>query len=530
MTRASNPRFSLNVYKLRDGITELAGLVDVSGFPYSAEIDIGEGATATLHYGASTGKPDWLQTLSVAALSPLEDLKTSAVSGILLARVDQRHFALTFGHAWQRVKHVGIEPNFGIRCVLNLAKVDSLRAIRRDRVAEAFIQAIEQIPDSDDINRFGMDIEKDLLRGVKASIDEGLNFGVWVAGADSFKASIDLSVESIAGYLLRCLTLWAQETYKKDFEWVDNISPIRDVALDEQLTIELAVQVAAKNPGLTLCVPDLLKWDDHDIFSFERKRPKQSPCANHLDLGHWVEFITAEKGGVTPETLAESSIYAYRMDETLLEKWPIKQCVHGLVSVDGRNYLAHGGHWFEINNDFVGRTNEKIDAIPSATIVLPCTTLSEKEGDYNLRASKDSGGSILLMDKRLIHHGGGKSKFEVCDLFTEDGHLVCVKPWGGQSGDLSHLFHQARNSIELINNDSVYRAKVRKYIESVEPKFVLSWDYICDEPKEAEVVLAILRGCAKQSLPFFAKLSLVSCVNDLRKMRFRASYLVISAA
>lgn len=137
---------------------------------------------------------------------------------------------------------------------------------------------------------------------------------------------------------------------------------------------------------------------------------------------------------------------------------------------------------------------------------------------------------MLLMDKKLIVHGGGKSKFEVCDLFTENGHLICVKPWGGKSGDLSHLFAQARNSIELINNDPLYRAKVRKYIDSVGPQFALSWDYICDEPKEAEVVLAILRGCPKGELPFFAKLSLASCVDDLRKMRFRAAYLVIGAA
>mgnify|MGYP003584022232 CR=1 FL=1 len=530
MAQASNPRFPLSLYKLRDGIADPAGFVDISGFPLSAEIDIGEGVVAKLYYGMSMGTPKWLQSLAATATSPLQELQASTVSGVLIAQVNQCHFALTFGHAWQRVRHTGIEPNFGIRCVLNLAKADSLRAIRRDRVAEAFIQAIEQIPDSDDINRFGMDVEKDLLRGVKAKIDESSNFGAWVAGADSFKASIDLNVESIGGYLIRCLSLWAQDAYKKDFEWVDNISPIRDVALEEKLAIVLAEQVAAKGKGLTLCVPDLLAWDDHDIFSFERKKPKHSPCANHLDLGQWVEFITAERGGVTPEVLEESSIYAYRMDGTLGDRWSVKQCVHGLISLDGRSYLAHGGHWFEIGNNFVARVDARIDAIKTATVALPTTALSEKEGDYNQRVSKDSGGAILLMDKKLISHGGGKSKFEVCDLFTENGHLVCVKPWGGKSGDLSHLFMQARNSVELINNDHHYREKVRKYIHDVGPKFALSWDYICDEPKDAEVVLAILRGCPKESLPFFAKLSLASCIDDLRKMRFTASYLVISAA
>lgn len=527
MARVSNPRFSLNIYKLREGTTRPEGLVDVAGFPYSAKVDIGEELVARLYYGASQGKPDWLQTLSSKTISPLEDLRTSSVSGVMLACVNQSHFALTFGHAWQRVRHVGIEPNFGIRCVLNIAAIDSLRAIRRDRVAEDFVQAIEQIPDSDDISRFGMDVDKDLLRGVKAKVDEGLGFGAWISGADSFKASIDLDHESIAAYLLRCLGLWRKDSYLKDFKWVDNISPVRDETLEERLAIVLAEQVATKNPALTLCVPDLLMWDDYDIFSFERKKSKQSPCANHLELEQWVGFITGKGGEVTRQILAENHIYAYKIDGVLKGKWPVSQCINGLVSLDGKCFLSHGGNWFEINNNFVDEVNEKIEKIPSATISLPLVNLSENERDYNARVSSCSGGAILQMDRKLISHGGGRSRFEVCDLFTEDGHLICVKPWGGKSGDLSHLFQQARNSIQLINKDDVYREKVRWYMETYGPNFKLSWDYICDEPRGAEVVLAVLRGCAKESLPFFAKLSLANCVGDLQTMRFKASYLVV---
>lgn len=529
MAQKVQPRFPLNVYKLRGEVVDPLSVVDVSGFPHVAEIAIGDGITAKLYYGLSLGTPKWFQVLSSIAKQSLEDMQASSVSAALVAQVGQHHFVLTFGHAWQRVKYNGIESNFGIRCVLNLAEPDSLRAIRRDRVAEATLQAIEQIPDSDEIDRFGMDLEKDLLRGVKAKVDESLGFGAWVAGGDAFKASVDLSSESIAGYLLRCFSLWGLDGYKKNFEWVDNILPIRDDILENRLKIELIRSIENNDRGLILCIPDLLTWDDHDFFSFERKKPKHAPCANHLDLRQWVEFAKAEKGEISSEILSDSYIYAYRMDGALSEKWPVFQCIHGLVLLDDRSYLAHGGHWFELNKDFVDRVNKKIADIPESNISLPSTTIREREGDYNERVAKESEEKILLMDKKLIHHGGGRSKFEVCDLFTEDGHLICVKPWGGESGNLSHLFLQARNSIELINNDLEYRDKVSRYIEHVAPKFLLSWNYICEEPKDAEVVLAILRGCTKDSLPFFAKLSMVSCVEDLRKMRFKATYIVINA-
>ena len=521
-------RFAVNVYLLKRRPNATQSLIEGSGLTQTLNIPVGLDVESTLYYGQVSGAPDWLKRLFALAPEAPPPPVGASVSGLLPIAVGGRELVLTFGHAWQKVKASIVEPNFGIRCVLNLAEEKSLRAIRRDRIAEDSLQAIEQIPDSDDISRFGMDLEKDLLRGVKAKIDPGLGFGAWVAGGDSFKASIDFLAEPVAKFILRCLELYEGDSYKKRFEWVDNISPLRDAALTELLVAELASQVAKKDVGITLSVPELLSWDDHDYFSFEKKKKGQAPCSNYLDISQWVEFAGSGGKEITSERIKVLKIYAYRQGGVEVEYWPVLQCLHGTVVHDKRTFLAHAGHWFELSEGFVAEINNRISKISLATINLAATNISEAEGVYNTRVAKDSKGTLMLMDKKLIWHGGGSSKFEVCDLFSEDGHLICVKQWGGGSGSLSHLFYQAKNAITLINNDPDFREKVRSYIDKENHKFTLTWEYICENPGDAQVVLAVMRGCQKENLPFFAKLALCDCVASLRTMRFSASYTVIN--
>ncbi|MFC5526758.1 DUF6119 family protein [Rhodanobacter ginsengisoli] len=525
-------RFALNIYLLKGDPCLAKEHVDMGGMTQSVEIKVGDEQTAVLHYGQMSGSPDWLARLFALAKEAPDALKSASISAILLVEANGRLFALTFGHAWQKVKISAVEPNFGIRCVLNLAEERSLRAIRRDRIAEESLQAIEQIPDSDGISRFGMNIEKDLLRGVKAKIDSDLGFGAWVAGADAFKTSIDLSTEYLTAFLSRCLKLHAMDEYKKRFSWVDNIAPLRNSSIEPILAQELSHLVTQKDVGITLSVPDLLSWDDHDYFSFERKRKGQAPCANHLELSQWVEYASAASADghtITVDDLNNRKIYAFRQGGLENDSWPVFQCLHGIVKYKNEVYLAHSGKWFILNRDFVDATNKRVTEIPHATLVLPSSTISEHEGAFNERAAMASGGHIMLLDKKLIPHGGGSSKFEVCDLLTQNGELICVKPWGGGSGSLSHLFYQAKNAIALLNNDASFRDKVRLYIDKADPTFTVIWDYICANAEQAEVVLAILRGCSKESLPFFAKLALCDCVSDLRSMRFKCTYAVIIA-
>jgi uncharacterized protein (TIGR04141 family) len=109
------------------------------------------------------------------------------------------------------------------------------------------------------------------------------------------------------------------------------------------------------------------------------------------------------------------------------------------------------------------------------------------------------------MDRKLIYHGGGQSKFEFCDLYTSDKDIIHVKRYGASSV-LSHLFAQGVNSAELFQTDPEFRQKVNAKLPE---------EYQIPDPLkrpnygEYRVVYAIVSDIdGDLNLPFFSKLSL----------------------
>lgn len=520
-------RLALNMYLLKDGVTDPYSVINVGGLSRQLSVPLGSGNDlATLHYGEVESNPEWFGVLSQqATATPIPQLTTKAASGLLLCLVNSRWFVISFGHGWQKVQSDSIETNFGIKCVLNLCEKNSLRAIRRDRVTDDFIQAIEQIPDEDNIYRFGIDVDRDLLRGVKARIPENLNFGTTVVGSDSFKAEIDLSAETLHAFLSRCHQLYVGNQYKQKFSWVDNVSAVRDSILIGDLDKVLTRAVGLGVTSLTMCVPVLLSWDDFDSFAFQKTKRGQAPIREPLTLNQWRASTQRIRRRVQITDLKDSYVFAYKQGEAGIQgKWPVFECIHGVVTHKKQPYLAHGGQWFKLSQDFVDEIELRVSKISNSGITLPTPLLSQTEGQYNVAAAQNSGGTLLYLDKQNVMFGGGRSRIEICDLLTTVGQIICVKPWGGASASLSHLFQQALVAAQLIVESSDFRQSA---VQQITNNFLPAWDSVCSSTTETEIVLAILRGPKKEALPFFAKVALVSTVSGLKRMRFNPTYLAL---
>lgn len=408
-----------------------------------------------------------------------------------------------------------------------MSEKNALKAIRRDRIGDDYLQAIEQIPGEDDIFRFGMDVQRDLLRGVRSVVAEDGKFGRFgrlVSGGDSFKAEIDISKEGIGNFSQRCLDLFEDQSYKKNFSWIDNVVPVRDKHLEDLLDSKLARAVSLGVKALVLCVPDLLAWDAFDIISFEPKR-KNAPVSMLLDVGHWREFMRLSGKVIDGDAINKCRVYCYLQgDPGLKKKWTIRECLHGTIKHKGELYLTHGAHWFKLAKEFVEKINQEIVSIPRSGVTLPPAGINVKEGDYNKSVVQGSNGAMQLLDKDVVWYGGGQSRFEICDLLTLNGELICVKPWGGKAASLSHLFQQAIASADLIAKSPDFVAKASQKISA---PFSSAWSSVCDRAVETEIVLAILRGPPKENLPFLAKLGLLHAVNTLIGLRFRPTYLEV---
>lgn len=516
-------RLALNVYLLKKS-SRLHEALDLNGFTPIGQVNVGAGKTSALYVRTSGSQPEWMRAMYALSQGFNNTYGSSSVQGLLPLRHKQRWFVITFGHSWQRVSLKHIEPGFGTRCVLNLAEADSLRSIRRDRVADASIQAIEQISDGDEISGFGMDIERDLLRGVKAQVDERHRFGFSVVGGDSFKGTIDFEADSLIGFCRRALRSFGRNDLSRKFPWFDKIKAVTDPSVTEALDERLAKAVSLGVRSVSLTVPDLLSWDQYDTFSFRASRRGAFPVAEPLTIGQWRSAHC--QGKVSIDAIARANVYAYKSGAAhLVEKWPLRACIGATIKFRGQVFVTQRGSWFRVEPSFVKQTNQFVADVAVDSKYFPrLASASETEGDYNTRVSRSFGSRYLLLDRKLVRVVD-RSSVEVCDLLRIDRALVCVKPWGGSSGSLSHLFNQAIVSAQLLRSSDEFCASVDALIPSGRFKDV--WQKCVDEPR-ATYVLAILRGVPATSLPFFAKVALVNCVRSLRQMRIDLRYAIIT--
>lgn len=514
---------SINLYLLQKGVDPLQE-INLRDFRRAFSVPVSRADRSILYYKVSGDEPEWLKSLKQLAGNVDDIGRSASPQALLFVRWKQRWFVLTFGHAWQRVANARIEPDFGTRCVLNIARPDSLVSIRRDRVADSSIQAIEQIPDTDDIHRFGMDVEQDMLRGVKAKIDESFGFGAFVVGGDSFKGTIDFSNDSILKFCRRLLRFYGMSAVSKNFSWFNKIKPVSDAIVISKLEDRLARALSLGVRSITLTIPEFLAWDQYDTFSFAKQKRGHAPVSEPLDPVHWRRAHVADR--VTSALVNSSFIYAYKLGRSdLVTKWPFRKCINSTIRLGAVTYVTQSGKWYRVHGDFIEEVGAAVAAIPKDNIYFPKVRAGETEGNYNTRMGSDFASRFFYLDKKLVHVTG-RSNIEACDLLRFDGGLVCVKPWGGKSQHLSHLFQQAIVAGQLIASHPPYIIGVSNVINR--PGFNAIWGRESAKPSGAVIVLAIIRGVPKEKLPFFAQVALINCARTLTQMRYEVRYTTIN--
>lgn len=514
----------LTLYLLEKG-KHPPSVLNLDNYQRSFEIKISVNETTHVYLKESGSPPDWLLDLGKISSTPPPEIFTNNLRGLFFLRIKQYWMVATFGHAWQMLSTAEIVRDFGVRCVLNLASLKSLKSIRRNRIASSALQAIEQIPDADDIARFGMDIEQDLLSGVKAKIDEDHRYGPSASGTSSLKVDVNTSIESIRSACERAFKVYHRRSYLKSFEWFEKIRPERRLNVIERLDRKLARAISLRVRSIVMCTPDLMAWDEFDTISYAPRKPKSKAVSQQLDSTQWRNSTGLKR--ISIDTLKERKIYAYKNDgASLVSSWPVLSCVHATLKLGSDIFTINNGSWYKLESSFVNRINNEISNISAEKYRLPKQVRNaalklENEGEYNARISKDFSSRYTLMDKKLIPIVG-HSTIEVCDLLRRDRTLICVKPWGGKSASLSHLFQQAIVSAQFISESAQYVKQVKDRIHDAGFKKI--WEDVCKDDNRPKFLLATLRGIPKEDLPFFAKVALVNCTKTLRQMRCTVAY------
>lgn len=471
-------------------------------------------------------KPKWSDLVEKLTGTEIEELSNKSSSAVLLMRFSNNVFAFTFGYGRFLIDTTYFVQDFGIKTALNTLNHDSLRSVDLHTLEDQAVQKKTQAARSSEVNVFGIDISKDVLRAVTGSPRQGVNFKNISGGDAVFSFGIEFDVKDLPGIANQISNYYKSEDYKANFAWVDNIRKIKDWGLIESLDLKLIETIKRKDDSLTITVPEIIQWDSVYGFSFTRSKNLIKPTIVAEDyLGN------VDVNSVSIDTVKRDKLHIFDIHDNEFE-YSIYKCLYLEVIEGNKTYVLFAGMWYEIDNTFIGRINQTLNQISICELDFPTVytwsedekSFIESEGSYNERAASENG--YYLLDKKLVKSSRTTSSIELCDLLTAEKQLIHVKHRKGGSSGLSHLFAQGNVSAEILLGDKEFRKASRKVLKKVNPSIRDLVPLNSFKSNEYEIVYLILgqgSELIKETLPFFSKVNLTKAYENLTQRGFKVS-------
>lgn len=466
--------------------------------------------------------PSWLVFVQ-EGVNDILNLLNSSNSGVLFLKQDSRLFAITLGHGRYLLDQNTIERDFGLKVTLNAVNPDKLRSIDMRTLEELPIETRRQASTSSSLNIFGIDIDRDVLRGVVGE-PRDIKFAERIAGSDSLAISTRIEFVDLGRKCKEILKYYKSKYYQETFSWIDRIKVVKDSLLNDELNQKLAKSIVGKDiDNIFLAPPEPLDWEFLEGFYYS--------CDNErflhadLDIEKYFSLIKDISEDTIIDKLKTHRVEAkYNEIEEPFSKWSLYDCTVIQIDYKGHLYVLSRGQWFQIEKKFANQVYKEFKNINTKDNFLIKANKDEKEGDYNIRAAQSLTGLVLL-DQKNIKTPGSATPIEFCDLLSKNKELIHVKR-KTRSSSLSHLFFQGSNSAELFLRDNLFRDKLKSLLAKQTPN--LSHLISTNRPKTSEftVVYAIITDNKRNwpdCLPFFSQLSLRQQAQRLRTYAFNVS-------
>ncbi len=489
-------------------------------------IDEGERHLGDLYVAAKPEKsPAWAGIFR-DYVDDIRDLGTVKSTGaVLIVKAKGRFFALTFGQGRFILNQDMIEERFGLLATLNSLEANALRSIDKRTFDAVDQNSRVQVGLTSSASDFGVNIERDLIKGIVGYPKRPELLGRRMSGSDALTVSREINLGMIHKALAAYLRAYESEAYKEHFAWIDQIHQVRKkgnlaAELDELLIEKLEVIRAQGGKGgdCWLAAPDVLDWDEVEGFRYSQSKGEGYQTDMHL-LGF---FATVEDVALSVELLKMRHLYAVNADHLEVRRWTVYKCVHCEVEHKGKTYLLSGGQWFEIKKDFVETVNEFFNAMPVFGVQLPVYQHA-KEADYNAELCGAQQHYWTLMDLKQIKVGGVYDKVEFCDAYGSGMEMLHVKHYGG-SNLLGHLFNQGLISGELLREHYDYVKQVNKALPK---EFMLDDSNVPRDVADYTIVFAIISQSdePKLRIPFFARVALKNVCRRLESIGYKKIFI-----
>ncbi|RQO65180.1 hypothetical protein DBR43_30460 [Pedobacter sp. KBW06] len=465
--------------------------------------------------------PDWANYLNEAFKMSTTPFKNSSSQAVLILKVADRLLAIPLGSGIHLMDLTKTDYNFGLKTALNCIEKSEIRQIDTTTPEINSQKTKKKAPIGSTPEEFGINKQKDILRGITGKLPKDHPLGESMDGKDSLRL-----VKGIEGLLklkslcTEVLKHYLSDNYKQDYPWIDNIAMIRDKSLISELVKQLAKNLkTARFENMLFAPPEYyeLIFDCNGfVFSTgDRSRLSKKDSFEMPDMLNWKNSVGEARKEITPENIDSYKVNLLKDNGTNLN-WPLQRCLSWETEYNGNKYILSEGSWYAVAPDFFSLVNKFYSERILDPHDMPTRTDAEaKESDYNAVLSK-SRKSRYLFD---LGHAAAKSKSigkdrnEVCDVYDSDTRTFFHVKMGKSSTEISHLFRQGAFSGQILTQDEEMRKEFLKHLVDYGCKAnILPEPY---NPHQYQIVFALVIGkTQKKDIPFFSKVSFRDTINN----------------
>lgn len=505
----------LSIYLAKNFLANDNVILKLENSHHPIYLDIGaEQATLYIRKEPQKPPPPWTKLFTSNEGVPPDSFgHTRAVGAAFVVCHHQQKFVLTFGTGYHLLNTESIERDFGLRVTLNSVDPDKLRSLDKASYDHNPLNSRTQSTKDVDIFDLAVDAELDILYAITGASSVPI-FGAQVTGRDALTLFVETDINGILKILSQALTLYTTKLPQK-FEWVDNISRIRDKDTIEVLDLLLDDELAKKSsPGVWLGEPEIVDWESQIGYSFDLRQ--NTPRYPVLDMQQLREYLNERSQKPQTQLLKDTWVHVNNADFQASKTWSAYRCLYAEIKEQAHHYILRNANWYKVDEDFSTKIDTYIETLDLYQHPLP-DYCHDREEEYNESVSK-SDPTFTLMDKKTIKVGGPYDKLEFCDLIKNGTDLIHVKYYRS-SNTLSHLFAQGFVSAETFIKDADFRALLNPKL----PDCIRLTDAKPrPDPSRYKIIYAVATDKKlPKELPFFSKITLKNSVKTLRALDFR---------
>jgi uncharacterized protein (TIGR04141 family) len=480
-----------------------------------------------LPFPSTSGTPAWVGALLSLLTNPVvADMAAKSPGGLLVVEEQNRTFVISFGHAWQKLDDQWLERDFGLRVALNVIPKDEVVEIKSEQVFAKWHLASERAPRAASVEEFGIDFDRDLVAVVEGVPKGRPSLGSLVRGSTSLR--LKLPINELQSALATALGDFGSEAYKKDWPDIEKVHQITDPTIIELLEDQLGADMQDEKARrkIVLFTPSQRRGESLLADSYVYGRlTEDAGTSPYLTINGVMGALARRR--LTLSVGEAKKLLIHILDEESSEAYKCTafDCFGYEFSDKNQVYILSSGVWYEVVPDFIGRINATIKKIGKPKLPLPAWNQKDSEAEYNAKCALDD--DFLNCDRRILHYGGGQSKFEFCDLLHLKSKTLFFAKIPSKSTGMSHLIEQVRRTTQLLfATDNGYRQKLSKMFAKYHSGVDVRW--LDERPRQGDWDLCMVSlGVDASSLPFFAKCGLAKIYKDLAEQGHTLSFIAV---